>query len=290
MLIPSIDLKDGQVVQLVQGKKLAMASDDVFAWVRKFEKYPKVQLIDLDGALESGAQRLPRPPHLQSPPLPRRRRHPHGEEAPQAVLAAGATHVIVSSSLFKDGGIDLDFAKTLADAVGVDKVIAAVDSFGGKVVIRGWTESTTMTAADAARALEPFCAEFLYTHVDTEGLMGGIDMAAVQAVKAATTRPLTAAGGITTTEEVAAAARAGHRRRRRHGHLHRQDVAGRRGVAAAGEGVRARPLPYPSLSRERGFILKALPGSASACMVREPRRSSRVAALWGRLCACVTSL
>jgi phosphoribosylformimino-5-aminoimidazole carboxamide ribonucleotide (ProFAR) isomerase len=61
-----------------------------------------------------------------------------------------------------------------------------------------------MTAADAARALEPFCAEFLYTHVDTEGLMGGIDMAAVQAVKAATTRPLTAAGGITTTEEVAA--------------------------------------------------------------------------------------
>ena len=81
-------------------------------------------------------------------------------------------------------------------------MIAAVDSFGGKVVIRGWRESTTVTAADAARALEPFCAEFLYTHVDTEGLMGGIDMAAVRAVQAATTRPLTAAGGITTQEEI----------------------------------------------------------------------------------------
>jgi phosphoribosylformimino-5-aminoimidazole carboxamide ribotide isomerase len=203
MLIPSIDLKDGQVVQLVQGKRLALASDDVFAWVRKFERYPKVQLIDLDGALESGAndflvRRICK--HLPCRVGGGIRTIARAEE----VLAAGATHVIVSSSLFRDGQLDLDFARRLSEAVGVDRVIAAVDSFGGKVVIRGWREATTLTAAEAARALEPFCGEFLYTHVDTEGLMKGIDMTAVQAVRTATTRPLTAAGGITTKEEIVA--------------------------------------------------------------------------------------
>jgi phosphoribosylformimino-5-aminoimidazole carboxamide ribotide isomerase len=203
MLIPSIDLKDGQVVQLVQGKRLALASDDVFAWVRKFERYPKVQLIDLDGALESGAndflvRRICK--HLPCRVGGGIRTIARAE----AVLAAGATHVIVSSSLFRDGKLDLEFAKRLGDAVGVGRVIAAVDSLGGKVVIRGWREATTLTAAEAAHALESFCAEFLYTHVDTEGLMKGIDMAAVRAVKAATSRPLTAAGGITTKEEIVA--------------------------------------------------------------------------------------
>ncbi len=203
MLIPSIDLKDGQVVQLVQGKRLALASDDVFAWVRKFERYPKVQVIDLDGALESGAndflvRRICK--HLPA----RVGGGIRSVERAQAVLAAGATHVIVSSALFKDGQLDLDFARKLALAVGVGKIIAAVDSFEGKVVIRGWRESTLMTAADAAGALEPYCAEFLYTHVDTEGLMRGIDMSAVQAVRQATARPLTAAGGITTKEEILA--------------------------------------------------------------------------------------
>jgi phosphoribosylformimino-5-aminoimidazole carboxamide ribotide isomerase len=203
MLIPSIDLKGGQVVQLVQGKRLALASDDVFAWVRKFADYPKVQLIDLDGALESGAndflvRRICK--HLPCRVGGGIRSIARAER----VLSAGATHVIVSSALFKDGGLDLDFAKQLSAAVGVERVIAAVDSLGGKVVIRGWTESTALSAAEAAKALEPFCAEFLYTHVDTEGLMKGIDMQAVEAVKAATTRPLTAAGGITTKEEIVA--------------------------------------------------------------------------------------
>lgn len=203
MLIPSIDLKGGQVVQLVQGRDLALASDDVFAWVRKFERYPKVQLIDLDGALESGAndflvRRVCK--HLRC----RVGGGVRSVERAQTILAAGATHVIVSSALFRDGQLDLDFAQRLAAAVGVERVIAAVDSFGGKIVIRGWRESTAMTAVEAVKALEPFCSEFLYTHVDTEGLMGGIDMQAVQAVRAATSRALTAAGGITTKEEIVA--------------------------------------------------------------------------------------
>jgi phosphoribosylformimino-5-aminoimidazole carboxamide ribotide isomerase len=203
MLIPSIDLKGGQVVQLVQGRDLALASDDVFAWVRKFQGYPKVQLIDLDGALESGAndflvRRICK--HLRC----RVGGGIRSVERAQTVLSAGATHVIVSSSLFRDGQIDLDFAKRLADTVGVDRIIGAVDSFGGKVVIRGWREATAMTAVEAVQALEPYCSEFLYTHVDTEGLMRGIDMSAVEAVRRATTRQLTAAGGITTKQEIVA--------------------------------------------------------------------------------------
>jgi phosphoribosylformimino-5-aminoimidazole carboxamide ribotide isomerase len=120
----------------------------------------------------------------------------------RAVLDAGAHAVIVSSSLFRDGAVDLAFAEALADAIGVERMIAAVDSRGGHVAIHGWKTVLPLTAVDAVRALEPYCAEFLYTHVDSEGLMQGTDMAAILAVRNATGRRLTAAGGITTVEEI----------------------------------------------------------------------------------------
>jgi phosphoribosylformimino-5-aminoimidazole carboxamide ribotide isomerase len=201
MLIPSIDLKDGQVVQLVQGRDLALASDDVFAWVKRFEHFPRVQLIDLDGAMESGGndflvRRICRV-------LPCRVGGGIRTVArAQEVLAAGARAVIVGSSFFKQGAVDTGFARQLSEAVGRDRVIAAVDSLQGRVVIRGWRESTPLSAVDAVRALEPFCGEFLYTHVDTEGLMRGTDMAAIRAVRDATARRVTAAGGITAREEI----------------------------------------------------------------------------------------
>jgi phosphoribosylformimino-5-aminoimidazole carboxamide ribotide isomerase len=201
MLIPSIDLKGGQVVQLVQGKRLALATDDVFAWVRKFSGYGKVQLIDLDGAMESGENDFLVRRICQQLPC-RVGGGVRSVERARQLLDAGAQAVIVSSALFPKGEPDLSFAAALADAVGPERVIAAVDSLGGRVVVRGWTEPTHVTAVDAVKALEPYCHEFLYTHVDTEGLMGGIDMAAVQAVRAATSRRLTAAGGITTQAEI----------------------------------------------------------------------------------------
>jgi phosphoribosylformimino-5-aminoimidazole carboxamide ribonucleotide (ProFAR) isomerase len=95
------------------------------------------------------------------------------------VLAAGARQIIAGSAFFKDGRADLEFAKALCDAVGRERVIGAVDSRGGHVVIHGWKTPLPLTAADAVRALEPFCDEFLYTHVDTEGLMGGTDLDAI---------------------------------------------------------------------------------------------------------------
>jgi phosphoribosylformimino-5-aminoimidazole carboxamide ribotide isomerase len=201
MLIPAIDLKGGQVVQLIQGRHLAIASDDVFAWVERFEGFARVQVVDLDGAMESGANEdLVRRICARLPC-----RVGGGVRTvakAQALVAGGAIEIIIGSSLFRDGQPDLAFARSMAEAVGRERVIAAVDSFRGRVVIRGWREPVDVTPVEAVRLLEPFCGGFLYTHVDSEGLMGGTDMQAIRAVRDATSRRVTAAGGITTQEEI----------------------------------------------------------------------------------------
>ena len=201
MLIPSIDLQGGAVVQLVQGERLAIRDEDVFRWVRRFERYPKVQVIDLDAATGAG-DNLALVRQIAGSLSCRVGGGIRTIARAQEVLGAGARQIIAGSSLFKAGRPDLDFARALADAVGADRVIAAVDSRNGHVVIHGWKTSLPLTAVEAVRALEPFCGEFLYTHVDTEGLMGGTNMAAIGEVRHATTRPVTAAGGITTQQEI----------------------------------------------------------------------------------------
>ena len=120
----------------------------------------------------------------------------------QDILAAGAKAVIAGSALFKGGKPDLQFAKELADAIGPERLIAAVDSKGGKVVVNGWKTALDVTAVEAVRALEPYCGEFLYTYVDNEGLMKGTNIPAILEVRGATERRVTAAGGITTQEEI----------------------------------------------------------------------------------------
>jgi phosphoribosylformimino-5-aminoimidazole carboxamide ribotide isomerase len=201
MLIPSIDLKDGAVVQLIQGERLAIKDEDVFRWVRRFERCPKVQVIDLDAAMGAG-DNLAIVRQIAGALACRVGGGIRTIARAEDVLAAGAQQIIASSALFKDGKPDLAFAKSLADAVGVDRVIAAVDSRGGHVVIHGWKTALPLTPAEAVKALEPFCGEFLYTHVDNEGLMGGTNFAAILAVKNATGRRVTAAGGITTQQEI----------------------------------------------------------------------------------------
>lgn len=201
MLIPSIDLKGGAVVQLVQGEKLAIRDDDVFRWVRKFEKFPKVQVIDLDAAMGIG-DNLALVRQIASALSCRVGGGIRSVERARDVLAAGAQHIIAGSSLFRDGAPDLAFAQMLCDGVGRERIIAAVDSRGGHIVIHGWKTTLPLTAVEAVRALDPYCDEFLYTHVDTEGLMGGTDFEAIAAIRAATSRRVTAAGGITTRKEI----------------------------------------------------------------------------------------
>jgi phosphoribosylformimino-5-aminoimidazole carboxamide ribotide isomerase len=201
MLIPSIDLKGGAVVQLVQGERLAVRDEDVFRWVRRFERFAKVQVIDLDAAMGSG-DNLALVRQIAGALSCRVGGGIRTVERAHDVLSAGAQQIIAGSSLFKNGQPDLAFAQTLSDAVGRERVIAAVDSRDGHVVIHGWKTVLPLTAAEAVRALEPYCDEFLYTHVDTEGLMGGTNVEAIRAVQRATSRRLTAAGGITTRREI----------------------------------------------------------------------------------------
>jgi phosphoribosylformimino-5-aminoimidazole carboxamide ribotide isomerase len=201
VLIPSIDLRGGKVVQLVQGERLALEDPDLDAWIDRFAGFPKLQLIDLDAAIGTGSNDA-----LVRRVCGARPCRVGGGirtiERAREVLDAGATHVIVGSSFFRDGQPDLTFARALADAVSAPRVIGAIDAKAGRIAVKGWRETVPLTPAEAARQLEPYCGEFLYTHVDKEGLMQGTDMAAILAVRDATSRRVVAAGGITTQEEI----------------------------------------------------------------------------------------
>ena len=201
MLIPSIDLMGGRIVQLVQGERLALESHAIDEWIDRFSGWPKVQLIDLDAAKAQGENNDLVARICAALPC-RVGGGIRSVERASAVIAGGATHAIVGSALFKGGAIDTSFAEALAQAVGREHLIAAVDSKGGRVVIDAWRTSLPLTAVDAVRQLEPFFGGFLYTHVDREGLLQGTDMPAIRAVRAATAREVIAAGGITTMEEV----------------------------------------------------------------------------------------
>jgi phosphoribosylformimino-5-aminoimidazole carboxamide ribotide isomerase len=201
MLIPSIDLQGGRIVQLVQGEKLAIETDDVDGWIGRFSGFPKVQLIDLDAAKNAGSNEQLVARICSRLPC----RVGGGIRTPEKarqLVGLNATAVIVGSALFRNGTVNIEFAERLAQAVTPERLIAAVDSKGGRVVIDGWRTPLEIAPSDAVRMLEPFVAEFLYTHVDREGLMQGTDMHAIEKVRKATTRRLTAAGGITTMDEV----------------------------------------------------------------------------------------
>ena len=201
MLVPSIDLQGGRIVQLVQGEKLALESTDIDARISRFRGRPKVQLIDLDAAKAEGSNGALVTKICAELPC-RVGGGIRSVERARDVLDAGATHVIVGSALFKEGRVDVAIARELARAFGSARLIAAVDSRGGRVTIHGWRTSLDLTPVDAIRELEAYFDEFLYTHVDLEGLMQGTDMAAIEAVNNATARKVTAAGGITTMKEV----------------------------------------------------------------------------------------
>ena len=201
MLIPSIDLQGGQIVQLVQGERLAIETSDVAAWIARFASYPKVQLIDLDAAKGLGHNEALVAQICSALPC-RVGGGIRSIERARAILGLGATKVIVGSSLFRGDSVDIEFARSVSEQIGPERLIAAVDGKGGKVVIHGWRTTLDITPADAIRSLEPFFSEFLYTHVDLEGLMMGTDMNAIRALRDTTPRALTAAGGITTREEI----------------------------------------------------------------------------------------
>jgi phosphoribosylformimino-5-aminoimidazole carboxamide ribotide isomerase len=201
MLIPSIDLMGGKIVQLVQGKKKALEFDDFDYWIERFASYPLVQLIDLDAAMGKGqnqeliatiAKRLPCQTGGGIRTL---------ERAGQ-LLDAGAKRVILGSALLRNGEINGNFADECATAFGPQQLTFAIDSRGGKVAIHGWTQATGIDPLDMMRTLEPYCSAFLYTHIDTEGTMSGFPMDVAHRLRQATEKQLIVAGGIRSADEV----------------------------------------------------------------------------------------
>ena len=201
MLIPSIDLMGGKIVQLIQGSKKALESTDFEAWIERFSRYSLVQLIDLDAAMGKGNNRALAEHFCSRLPC----QVGGGIRSIQAandVLRAGARRIIIGSALIRDGQIDTAFAQELERTCGRDRLVFAVDSRGGKVAIGGWKQATEFSPVEMMQALDPWCAAFLYTHIDTEGLMQGLPLDVVRELRRTTTRQLIVAGGIASTAEI----------------------------------------------------------------------------------------
>ncbi len=197
MIIPCIDLMDGKVVQLVQGRDKALEGDAPLEMLRKFAAFPEIQVIDLDAAMGKGENRA-----LVEMLASRAKCRVGGgvrtADRAKRLVELGAHRVIVGTAAFTPA------IQEIAAAVGPDRILIALDSKHGKIVVKGWQEATSYTAEEIIGSLEPYCGGFLCTYVDKEGMMQGTDLDWFRRLRAATSRELTAAGGITTMDDVRA--------------------------------------------------------------------------------------
>jgi phosphoribosylformimino-5-aminoimidazole carboxamide ribotide isomerase len=210
MIIPCIDLQGGKAVQLIRGRRRALAVDDVLGLLDHFRDYPILHVIDLDAAMRTGSnarwiQRLCRS-------AKREVRVGGGirtVERAVKILSWGAKKIIIGSAAFRKGKVDRKFLGALAKRVGKQHVIVAIDTERGRIVVRGWREKLKLRPAEVIPDLEPYCAGFFSTFVDNEGTMKGTDLRWFRQLQNVTKLPITAAGGIRTMREVHALERAG---------------------------------------------------------------------------------
>jgi phosphoribosylformimino-5-aminoimidazole carboxamide ribotide isomerase len=195
MIIPCIDLMDGKVVQLVQGRDKALEGDAPLEMLRKFAAFPEIQVIDLDAAMGRGENAS-----LVEMLAARAKCRVGGGvrtvERARRLVDAGAHRVIVGTAAFTP------VLAEIAREIERERVVAALDSKGGRVVVKGWKEATEFSAEEVIGRLEEHCGGFLCTYVDKEGMMQGTDLGWFRRLRAATAHELTAAGGITTMEEI----------------------------------------------------------------------------------------
>ncbi len=198
LVVPCIDLQDGKVVQLVQGKKKALEGEAPLVMLERFAGFPEIQVIDLDAAMGRGANddivEL-----LAGKACCRVGGGVRTPERAKALVAQGASQVIVGTAAFNRPVLE-----SIAAAIGPERILIALDSKGGRITVQGWQESLDMTALEVIKELEPFCGGYLCTYVDKEGMMQGTDLDWFASLRAATSKPITAAGGITTMDDVKA--------------------------------------------------------------------------------------
>ena len=203
MIFPCIDLMDGAVVQLVQGRDKALQGDSPEAMLAKFAAFPEIQVIDLDAALGRGANDA-LVETLASKAVVRVGGGVRTVARAEALMAQGAHRVIVGTSAFGANGPDHDFLDGLVNAIGRERIVLALDSKDGHIVVKGWREATKLTAEEVIQELEPYCSGFLCTYVDKEGMMQGTDLNWFHRLRDATDLEITAAGGITTLQDIKA--------------------------------------------------------------------------------------
>jgi phosphoribosylformimino-5-aminoimidazole carboxamide ribotide isomerase len=195
MILPCIDLMGGKVVQLVQGREKALEGDTPLAMLERFAAFPQIQVIDLDAAIGSGANddlvEL-----LTSRATCRVGGGVRSPERARKLVDQGAYRVIVGTAAFTPA------LEEICGAIGRERVVVALDSKDGRIVVKGWRERTEFTAEEVLKRFEPYCAGFLCTYVDKEGMMQGTDLDWFRRLRAATNHEITAAGGITTVEEI----------------------------------------------------------------------------------------
>jgi phosphoribosylformimino-5-aminoimidazole carboxamide ribotide isomerase len=203
VIIPCIDLQGRKVVQLIQGRDKALEGGSPQEMLDKFAAFPVIQVIDLDAAIGTGANE----DIVEWIAARARIRVGGGVRTPEKacrLVELGVEKVIVGTAAFGPKGPNVDFLKDLNASVTPEKILLALDSKNGRIVVKGWRESTDYTAEDVMRQLEPYCGGFLCTYVDKEGMMQGTDLEWFRRLRAGTTHEITAAGGITTLDDIRA--------------------------------------------------------------------------------------
>lgn len=205
MIIPCIDLQGGKAVQLVHGRRRALSIDDVMGLLDRFRGYSILHVIDLDAAMRTGSNaRWVKALCQKSKIRVRVGGGIRSAARAEKILSWGAEKIIISSAAFRDGEIHDTFLKGVARRVGKKKIIIALDTEGGRIVVHGWKRRLKLRPEEVMRGLEPYCSEFLSTFVDNEGSMKGTNLSWFRGLRRMTRHPITAAGGIRSRREVRA--------------------------------------------------------------------------------------
>ena len=193
---------DGKAVQLVQGKEKKLEREDVMQVADELKelKWP-IDVIDLDAAMSKG-ENVAIVKELCKKMECRVGGGIRTVEKAKEIIDAGASKVIIGTSAFDNGKLNVKFLSSLNEAIGKNKIIVSVDSKEGKIVDKGWTESTGINTLDVVKELQEYCSEIFYTYVDKEGMMEGNDIETVAKIKEIVDIEVTAAGGVSSIEEV----------------------------------------------------------------------------------------
>ena len=209
MLIPCIDLQDGQAVQLVHGRARELAVADVFGLLHKFRMYPWLHVIDIDAAVGKGSndelvRALCRQAQTKYAMKVRVGGGIRTVPCAKKIAAWGASQIVIGSAVFRDGKVNLRFLRQLTRELNYKRIVIALDTVQGRITIHGWRRRIALQPETVMSQLEPFCAGFLCTDVDREGTMTGANLNWFQKLRDATGHPIIAAGGIRTKREIAA--------------------------------------------------------------------------------------